>query len=424
VEYPLGAVTDRLEVAIPKVFGGLTDRWSHPDDPRIQYAFEARRGPLEAEIRQDTFHLNTTVRYGAQVWASTPFGVELNASCGASSDGMTDDAPRAHISASAPLLLEADWDLDSEIRVDLVEPLTPGDRCLASALTLQLDATEPILEEIQRQLQLEADRFAAILRSTAVRPVAEAEWERVRTPITLGSDTWLLLNPVGIDRVQGVGSGASGRMVQGRFLLHMRPRVVVGSEPVVSDAPLPPLGTVPPGDNPPILLDGRIGYQWLAERSLEALGGQDLQVAGRALRVRSLSLAGTTDGRIEGNIGVEGALDGRILFSGTPVLVEGGTRIEMPDLSLRVESENPLVQVAFWLFRDRLANLIRLRTDDQIERSLSSLGEQLGETSFVLSDRVELTAMLDEARLTDVRADSSALAIRLQLRPEATVRMR
>ena len=424
VEYSPESLMEALELRVPAVLGGLELRRRYPGDARLQYAFEAKRQPFEVRILGDTVHLSTVVQYSGQVWFQTPYGAELTASCGVSDERTAAAAPRAVISVSSPIGVDADWNVRAAVRVDRLEPLTAEDRCIVSVFQFQLDATDPILAEIRSGLEAEADKLNLALRATSLQPAAAEEWARFQEPIQLAEHTWLMLNPLAVGYRAGSGSPSTGHQLLGRLDLMLRPELLVGNRPSLSSRALPPLGISGSRDDSWVTVEVTLEYGAISEIATRAASGRSFLVSDRSVQIRSLVLSGTSNGKVAGELQVEGELPGTIMLLGTPVFDSVAGEVHFPDLTVSLENEDLGGQVAAWLLRTQLIDDVRAQARIPLAGVLADQLERLAPTIVPVSERATLEARVAEAEIAAVRAEPSVLVIRWRMRPEAVLRLR
>ena len=422
VLYSPDQLFEQLERQIPLLLGGLADRQQYPSYPLLQYAFEAEREPFDVEIRGDTVRLTTIVRYGGQVWYSTPFGVELTASCGISERTTGMGGLRAVVGFSSPIQIEEQWTLRSNVTVDRVEPVAPDDRCVLSVFQFELDATEPIMAEVRRRLEFEATRIDSVLATVELRRSLEEPWSLAQEPIRLAPDTWLSLTPLGLGYRVDPEPGPGSRQLRGHLEVAAQPQVILGRRPENPSRPLPPLGPVTSGGDPWVLIDGRAEYLVLSELASAAVTGQTFRFAGRTIEIRSVELSGSTQGQITAELEVGGELQAGIRLTGTPVL--NAEEITFPDLQFSIETDDRLARVTAWLLRIGLPNYARRRVSISTGEALAWGRASLGELDLQLSGGTRLQAELGAIEIVGLAASSDALIVRSRARPEAFLQLK
>ena len=421
VLYTPDELIDELELQIPVLLGGLGARRRYPTDPRLQYAFEAEREPFQVEVRGDTVRLTTIIQYGGQIWYDTPLGVELTASCGVSEGETEVDAPRATVVLSSPIEIDEDWNLRSKVTVEAVQPLTQDDRCRLSVLQFQLDATEPIMTEVRRWLQSQAEQIDSALAALPLRPSIEESWAAIQDPIALAPDSWLALRPLGLGYRVDQNSGSASQPIRGEIQIRLQPRIVFGRRPDTSFRPLPPLGSDSDGGDPWVAVEGRAEYGTLSAIAAVAVVGRRFQIAGRTIEIRSVALSGSNDGRVTVEFEVEGGLKGRVRLTGTPVFDASADQIHFPDLQFSIETDDVLARAAEWLLSTALPNFLRRRARLPVSETLAEGQELMQELNFRFSDTARLEARVGALEITEVAATQGGLVVRSRVRPEAVL---
>jgi hypothetical protein len=440
VAYGLAGLAGELEAELPLRFGGLQARQRYPGDERLEYAFEAERGPLELTAVGDTVRVVTELGYGGQVWYGTPLGVELTTSCGIEAGELAVDAPRATIEMSFPILVDELWTVRSAPTVDRVEPSSASDRCLAAVLGFEVDATEAIMTSLREWLEDEAASVGAQIESVSPRPYAEEWWAAVQGPIELASDVWLVLEPEALSYRIGeggettaagpsagtsAGAGPTPASITGEVGATVRPRVVLGSRPATSLRALPPLGVAfPPGADSTsewVTIEAVVGFGEASEIVAAGLEGVEWQGLGRTVRVVSAGVSGEGEGRAALTLELAGDATARIRLVGTPVLDASGGEVSVPDLDVALESGGPLPRVLVWATRSLFPGVIRRRARFPLEPLLSPGLEEGVEVP--LSDGATLDASLTEVEVTDLVTTEGGFVVRARIRPEARFRI-
>ena len=437
VTYGLDGLARELEGGIPTRIGGLASRLRYPQDERLEYAFEAERGPLQLSSAGDTVRVATELAYGGQVWYATPMGVELTTSCGIEAGELAGNAPRASVQMSFPLVVDENWTVRSVPSVDRVDTASENDRCRAVVLGFEVDATDAIMASLRAWLEEEATRVGAQVESVSPRPYAEEWWTTVQAPIELASDVWLVLDPealsyrIGGDTGQGagvleqpIGAGPAAASVAGEIAATVRPRVVLGPRPTASLRELPPLDAAPPPDADSaaeqVAVEAVVGFDEASEIVGAGLVGAAWQVMGRTLRVASADVSRADDGRMALTVELAGDVPARLRLVGTPVLDTVADEIALPDLDVTLEEGGALPRVLLLVnrfFPGILRSRARLPLDSVLPAGLDR------DLELQLSDEATLEASLDDIQLSDVSTTDEAVVVRVRIRPEATLRV-
>ncbi len=423
VVYSPEDLIERLERAAPMRLGGLEERWSSPTDPRLHYAFDAEREPFDVEVRGNTVHLSTIVRYSGQVWYETPLGLELTAACGVADGETASDAPRALVAFSTPIEVDEGWNLRSRVTVERVEPLTPDDRCRMSVLQFQLDATEPIMAEVRRWLDEEAGRFDSALAALPLRPFVEGAWATIQQPVSLASNTWLSLSPIGLAYCIDSRLASPLDPIQGQLQITAQPRIIVGRSPDISPRPLPPLGSELKGVDPWVVVEGRVEYEALSAFVSGTVRGRRFQFADETIEILSLELSGSDDGWVAAELEVSGGREGRVRLVGTPAFDASAGQIRFPDLEVSVETDDLLARATAWLMSLGRPIYADLGVTVPMSEMLAAVWNLPNGLSYQISDEVNLEGELGSPEITGVAATGAGIIVRSRVRPGALLRI-
>ncbi len=418
VVYDPAPLLETLETVVPARIGDLSERRPHPSDPALRYAFQAERDPFEVELRGDTVHLSTVIRYGGRMWYASPFGGDLTAACGLAQPGS--EAPRARIRLSSPLEVDEDWNLHSEMRVEEVAPLTPEDRCRASVLQLELDVTDLIMAAAEAFLEEQTEAIDATLEELDLLPHVEPFWDALRDPIPLAEGAWLILDPTGLAGGRLGGMNAGDPNIRTEIGILARPRIVMGAPPAPSSMPLPPLDRDASPGVGAILVDASLDYDYLSEVLAWALAGEPMRIGEREIRIREVRASEADDGRLRLDLEVEGAVDARLRIVGTPVYDPGSGELTVPDLELAVERGGALVRTGAWVLRTAFPGYLRSQARfpaaDFVEagRGLAAAG-----LNHRFSEEARMEGRVDSVEIVRVVATPGGVVVRTRIEAEA-----
>ncbi len=416
IHHDLAPVRNALEDRIPVRFGDLDERRIHPDNPRISYAVAVEREPLEMELRGDTARLTVVVRYRGRAWFDSPFGGEVQASCGGADD--PEARPRAIVRLASPLEIRPDWHIASRIRVEEVRSASGSerDRCEVALGPLRMDATDPLLAMAEARIREMTDELDAGVRELDFRSVVESHWSRIQDPVRLADGVWLQIEPDSI-RVGPVGGrGPEGQMIVARLALLGRPRIMVGARPLATRVPLPDLEEGAVEERSRVIVESRIGYSAASRMASEALRGRELTVGGRDLRLGDVAISAVGDGRLAVGLDLEGAVRGRVYLVGTPVLDPATDEVTVPDLGFSVETRNVLLRGAAWLVRgtvpERVRRVARWDATDALERIRALAARELDRS---LGGGLRLEGSLGRIEMLGVHVSEEGLVLRSSL---------
>lgn len=438
----LDAVEAALEDRVPRRFGDITRRRSHPASPGLQFAFQADREDLRLEAGEEALRVVGTVSYRVRIWAPSPLGGELTASCG---DEPGEPAPRARVVLSSPVDPDPDWTLRSRIRVDAVEPLTDRewDRCRAGLGDSRVDVTPLLTSTLRERLQEATADMDSVLAGLDLRSRLQTVWRVLQEPLPLGDGLWLALDPAGVryggwarvgrERIlPGTGPplAGDGRPLRLDLELLLRPRIVLGDRPAPPGTPLPRLRTAPSdgGEDPhggrPLVVEGRLDYRALARRLTRELRDAEPRLAGRTVRIRELQLSGRQDGKLEAVVRLEDGWRGRLKLTGTPVLDRDRNALALPDLDVSVDDGGLLLRGAVGLVRvvapRRIRRGARLPLDETLRSARRAASRELDRR---LLPGLRLEGDLASLELEGMAVGPGALVLRVRAEPRIGLRV-
>jgi len=150
-----------------------------------------------------------------------------------------------------------------------------------------------------------------------------------------------------------------------------------------------------------------------------------VELGGRLVRIRELSLQGIGEGRVALEVDFEGTARGRIFLVGTPELDLERGEIHVPDLDFDLQTRNVLVGGAAWLAHDRLVAFLRERARIPVARVMGPARDQLLRgLNRELSDGVTVEGDVLSTRLLEVRAFRDALVVHAEADAQATFLIR
>jgi hypothetical protein len=419
VVYDLSSVIRDLEAAVPRSFGDLEERKAHPEHDRVEVAFRAERTPFQAEISGDLARISTTVSYAGRAWYDPPLLPAVSASCGMDDDG---EMPRARITLSSRLELDGDWVLRSRARVDTVVAVSESDRDRCRVTPLRVDVTGTALRAVQGALE---GRTAEIDRRVAevdVHSRLQEIWHTLQEPVELTDHVWLLIKPQGVTQGQTLGEGSRLTIDVG---MTAYPVILLGPPPntILTDLPVLQAGDVE--DNALISLEGRLHYPETGALLTRQLQDREVDLGGRLVQIRELSLQGIGGGRVALEVDFAGTARGRIFLVGTPELDTERGEIHVPDLDFDLQTRNVLVGGLAWLAHDRLVAFLRERARIPVGQVMAPARAQLLRgLNRDLSDEVTVEGEVLSTRLLEVRALRDALVVHAEADARATFLIR
>lgn len=412
VAIPLETLVDLLETAVPTRFGTL-ETFHEVENRRASIAFDLERTPFRASLAGDLARLETTIRYRVRVSYDLPLLPDAGGSCG-TSEGRP---PSLNVAIESPVSLDRDWSLATNVRVTDVRPASDDDADRCEVTFLGLDITDAIVEGARKELERHLTTIDALAAHIDTRSRFESWWSTLGTPIRLDDELWLAIGPEEVRRGAIQGSGDS---VQVALSLGARPHIVFGAEPVETALPLPPLdsGSVEPRLD--LLVDARAEYETARRFLQERLGGTELQIRGRQIRLDSLRVYGIGDNRLAMELRVSGDVRGRLFLIGSPAIDPTSGMISVPDLELDVATRNVVLATVSWLADRGLLDVLRERATWPSDPAVDWLEGWLTKgLNRRLSDDLRVTGSVNSLRIVGVHALRDALLVRVAARGSA-----
>lgn len=309
------------------------------------------RDPLKLNIHDDHVDVSAHVRYRARLAAHpcVPVAgcrwVELG-SCGTHSE-----MPTMDIGLRTTLSYGRDWTVQPKTRP---LPVQPGVRCRLTEA--KIDVTERVQKLVQDLLDQAAPQIdAKIGDAVDLRRRVEDVWSDIQQPIRASKDVYVLIQPESLSATQPRGKGTT---LSTSVAVVVRPRVVIGGRPAVTEQALPPSGRVAPGRGFQVQLTADLPYTVVDSILKQKLVGRTFDARGHPIQVTGARLYGSGD-RVVLQVRVKGDARGTIYLVGTPQFDPVTRAISVPDLDFSVESRQLLPRVAEWLMGDKLRDDLR-----------------------------------------------------------------
>jgi hypothetical protein len=406
VTYNLGTAVDSLEAAVPRTYGDIEHKLPIANTRRANFAYAVRRSPFRVRVSGQTLSISADVEYQGKVWYRPPIGPELSAGCGTGDE----PRPRVHATLACTAQLTPHWQLRTDTRVLRLEPFSDDDRDRCRLTVLRIDVTDRVIEETQRMLEQNLQKFDTAVTHWPVRARFVGAWAQLQRPIWLANGVYLEINPYAAE----LGSvGAEGDTVMARLRMLASPRVV-DSAPADRDRPLPPLQTARNiGSGAHVAVEASFTYPVATTLLRRALVGRSLEQDGHRIQIRDVRLAGIGGGRVALSVTLAGRAQGRLYFTGTPSLDPVHHEISVPDLEFDVGTAQMLVRGYAWLKGVDIRDFLRARArlpESQAVGKLRGLAESA--INRTLAPGVTLSGRIHDARATSVRTTSREIRLR------------
>ena len=408
VRYALGTAIDSLEAAVPRDYGDLDARISSAKNKRVSFSFRLHRSPFRVKVREQTVTISADVEYSGRVWYAPPIGPEIEVSCG------TEGEPprRATLTLETQGALTEAWGLRTKSRIVELRPYSDDARDRCRLTFLRIDVTDRVMTQTRGMLE---DKLAGFDRAVARWPVRrrfEKIWRDLQKPVRLADSVYLAFHP----SEAFVGSiGAHGDTAFADLRLVAAPRVTTGPRPQLERTPLPPLGRAREiGRGASVLIDASFTYPVATVMLRKAVAGRTIEQGGHRIRIRDVRMTGIGGGRVALGVWLQGAVRGRLFFTGTPTFDWPSHQITVPDLEYDVGTAKILVLGYEWLNEVSLRDFLREKArlpDSAVVYRLRMLAEQ-GINRRLPARGTQLSGKIREAAVVGVRATLEDIRVR------------
>jgi hypothetical protein len=402
VRYDLAPALAWLEQTVPKTLGRIDQRIAVPDNDRMHFAFELRRGPFHVEFEGRTASLVAVLDYQGRGWYNPPVLPEVSASCG--TDG---PRPRARLILRTNIVLGDDWMLRPRSRA-IARRYTETERDQCEVTALRLDVTGRVLAAAEEALQKEMVKLDRKMRAYPLRTEAEKIWGFLLRPLRLTDSLWLVIDPSEIR----IGELAmSGDTLVALVGLSATPRIVGGARPADGTRPLPVVTEEADADHAlNILSDARLTYDVASAILSRELKGDKIKVGRRTLVIEALEVRGVGDGRAAVGLTVTGPVSGTLYAVGHPQFDSATSRLTMPDLDYDLGTRQQLVGAMAWLAEDAITDFLRTKVRINLTPTLEGARQLVErELNRELAPGVRLRTTIASVKATGLRAAPDAL---------------
>jgi hypothetical protein len=418
ITYDMSGAMDSLEVAIPRSYGDIEQRLQAGNNRRASFAFSVSRTPFRLGLDGRTVSLTTTVEYEARGWYRPILGPEVSAACG------TAGVPRPRLIATLVSTAEisSDWRLRTRKRIGRLEPVTDSVRDKCRVTVFQIDVTPRVIEGVRNLLQSGLQQVDSGVARWDSRSRFEQLWRTLQRPVRFTDSVYMTMNPFSAQ----LGTiEARGDTVIAQLRLIASPQVVTGPYPNEFELMTPMPRLVPRaevGSGAHVRMEGTLAYPMATALLRTHLVGREFEQSGRRLRIRDVEVRGIGGGRVALGVTLDGAVRGRLWFTGSPQLDREARELRVPDLDVDIGSANLLVQGLEWLRGEELRNLLRDRarvSEAELIGRLEKMAEQ--GINRTLTEGIVLSGAIHRAEATSVHASVSEIRVRAMA--EASIRL-
>lgn len=416
VRIDLATLVAQVEDQVPTTWGDLDTPVSMGQDGGTRVAIELARAPFGATLNGPVAQLSTTIEYRVRGTYDLPLLPDINFACAAGAD---DEWPRLDVILQAPIALTRDWKLRTRTEVLFLEPSSTDERDRCEVTALGVDITARVVEAAREHLDAHTTTIDSLVAEADLRSSFAAWWAILRDPIELDERVWLDIRPQSIRQGTLTGEGNVVEILAG---LEARPRIVVGHRPTPEPIELPPLGSGVPGEGLSVLAQAVGEYDEISRLLTAAVSETRLEVGGRRLILRGARLSGIGGGQVALEVQIDGTVEGRLFFVGTPRYDPDTRLASVPDLAFSVSTSDLLVTGASWVFDTDVESFLRERAVWPVDAAVSWAAEWMERgLNRTLADGVRLEGTVHEVRVVGVRATPEVLIVGAAADADATL---
>ena len=353
--------------------------------------------------------VSSDVRYKAEVHPSV-HTAGLPAHCGEGSEWPR----RATLNGSVAMGIAPNYNVSASVIGVSMNTIDP---CLIRPA--DLDPTQEVRQRVADTVRGGLTRAIAPINALTVKSQVEQVWNALRTPIKLDQDMWLQFNAEMVGQ-SGVLKG--GPVVEGEIQVVANPVIVLGSEPAVGAATLPPLDTQPVDPGFRVAADVQLDYASLSQALANRLKGKRFQVKGDVVVITNAAISGYGGNQVLLRIDFNGDAIGHVYLIGKPGMNVLTQTIFVGDLYWDSATEKIVTEVASWLhnasFRELIAEQMVFGVTPETERIKGLLSAALNRP---LSPTVSMHGTVASVQGVLVFADVNALHV--QVMSEGTLRV-
>jgi hypothetical protein len=268
---------------------------------------------------------------------------------------------------------------------------------------------------------------------TDIEPRAKEVWAQIQEPIFLDKGIWFLLQPRSMSVGQIHLNPLRPQTVETVFQMTAYPEILFGPKPSTQKSSLPPLSRFEEGPGgfyavSNLLISYPEAGQLIRDLHTGIIGHVFKETGDRKLKITGLRFYGSG-----GKVVVEVELQYNPIVNlsdkpaemtaylvGTLHYFPKSRMFELPDLDFDVKTGDLLVQVAEWIFKSDIRNLLRQKARIPVGPKLDDLKQKLSDAlNRPLGDRLHLATQVNSFRVMEAFADNEGMKARVALDGEA-----
>ncbi len=391
----LEPILRKAEEKVPQEFnsnGWETVGTSPVGDVGVKY--RVWRGPLQMRVNGNQITITVRISYSLAVAHRLKAGIFAGGQTPWMQFGQCGDdgeSPRETVFSMKTTL---DWTTDWKVRskTKLLQNLYPN-RCGVTALNF--DITRAVDGKIRPRLEEAAKLIDdRIMTAADFKNTAEEAWKKLRSPLQLENNVWLMANPheINVTAIEGAGDTlTTGISITGT------PVITAGRMPGSGIMPLPGLKTGPKANGKfNVALKAELDFDAASDQLFRRLSEKPVKLSGRQVIITSASVY-PSNNRCVIQLGMKGDVNGAIFFTGEPVYNEEKGLLYLARLDYTLETENALQTAAEWLLHEDFRNEMRKQAQWSMDAGLKDAKGKIERAlNITLDEHASLQAEVNE----------------------------
>lgn len=287
--------------------------------------------------------------------------------------------------------------------------LTTGGRQLPVTLLANI-----ILNNTQSSLARSLDE--SIQQNLDLRSQAEKMWQKIQEPVKIYEQpqVWLLMKPEEVYATQP--SSAKGTL-QWKAALKAQIEASVGTQPVKgTSTPLKKINLrVPQASSSYVFARISASLDTLASTAEKFLKNEKFSSGSRSVTVKALKLYGS-EGMLVAETTVEGSVNGKIYFKGTPTYDPETRRVSFADFDFDLKTSNLLHKSAAWLLQSTIKKQIASRLSFDLGSQLKALQQGIDHwtENYELAEGIKVKGSIENLVPDGIHITRDALIVYLK----------
>jgi hypothetical protein len=389
-------------------------------------ALKTWQDPLHLQVSENTLSTLMRIHYrlGGDIFGLTLTGAQKV-------KGLVEGlgpAKEALVRVQTALQWNPSWHLES---IPSIPPLTH----LGQAVTAATGEVDGLVQKAGQDFLLKGtEQFDERLRVlTDIEPRAREVWAQIQEPIYLDKGIWFLLQPKSMSVGEIHLNPLHPETIDTVFQMSADPKILFGPKPDPAKLKLPPLSHFEKGPEgfhavSNLLISYPEAGRLITDLHMGIIGHVFPETGDRKLKITGLRFYGS-GGKVVTQVKLQ--YNPIVNFEGKPaemtVYLVGSLRysaknriFQLPDLDFDVKTGDFLVQVAEWIFKSDIRNLLREKARIPVGAKLDDLKQKLAEAlNRPLGERLHLTTRVNNFRVLDAFADNEGMKARVALDGEA-----